>query len=171
MAQYRIPKTQNAMSFLYYKLNPDEETIYKLTSTKHPCNPITRFDLIDQWRRFITSAFADFPASTMPCWRGHYDQFGIVMLYMIERAIEIHMGTLQDQWFKNIEYFSATLFNDLIPTGSEDRIFYRAWLSLIGHPDFVHLSVSGSFSEGLNICNLHWLMSAAMTRITENGGL
>lgn len=168
MSLYRIPKDQDAIPFFYYELNEDDRVAHALTSLNHPDSRLTRLDVIQEWRGIMRSAFNDFPESPMPCWHGHYDQFGRVMLCLVERAAEFRAGKLKDQWFRNIEYCADALFEDIVPMGSEDRVFYRAWLSLIGHPDFVRLSVSRSFGEGLSICNLHWLMCAAATRISED---
>lgn len=171
MSLYRIPKDQDAIQFFYYELSQDDEVAYGVTALNHPDSRLSRLNVIQEWRDIMLSAFNDFPESPTPCWRGHCDQFGIVMLYLVERAVEFRAGTLTDPWFRNIEYCADALFEDIVPMGSEDRIFYRAWLSLIGHPDFVQLPVLRSFGAGLSICNLHWLMCAAATRICERGSV
>lgn len=168
MAHYRIPQKQKAIPFLYTELTEDERIIMALTSLNHIEHNLSQLDFVIGWRNFIESAFANSPESNTPCWHGHYDQFGIIMLYLFERASEYISGNLEDEWFRDIEHFSGLLHDAVVPQGSPERMFYRAWLSLIGHPDFVHLAVSSDRIEAPNICLLHWLMGAALTRISED---
>lgn len=167
MSLYRIPRSQNANELLYRELTGEYRATYALTPLKHPKSNLYQLDVINAWRRIIESAFEDPAESDMPCWHGHYDQFGIIMLYLIERATEYEDKSLDDEWFEDIKHFSAILSDYILPSGTGERIYYRAWLSLIGHPDFVHYPVSRDRIDAPNICSLHWLMGAALTRISE----
>lgn len=168
MEIYRISNKMGAIPFLYYQLTENDEAQYALTELNNPKGTITQLEAINNWRKFIKRNMSgEFRDSDIPCWDGHYDQFGIVMLYLMEKATEYKNNTLNDDRFRDVEYHLATLFDPSPPGDSADRIYYRAWLSFIGHPHFAHLHLMNDRIVSPNICNLHWLMGAAIMQISE----
>lgn len=167
MLQYRVAKERDVMSFIHYELNQKNKSPYIVKQLRYKEINSSKIDLINGWRRTIESAFGSSAESKMPCWHGHYDQFGVVMLYLTEQAIQFDLNILEDEWFRDIEYHADKLLDGAVITGLGDPIFHRAWLSMIGHPDFVHLPISRDHISAPNICNLHWLMGAALTRLNE----
>jgi len=167
MPEYRLTIPQGTVDFFDYILTQEDEVQYSLTALNNSNKTLSQLDVVRSWRTFIVDTFKTAPDSSVSCWSGHYDQFGIVMLYLVEVSNRHVSGTLDDDFFRDIENYADRLLELDLPYSMEDRRYSRAWLSLIGHPDFVHFRVSRDRIERPNICNLQWLMSAAITRIDE----
>lgn len=105
----------------------------------------TEHNIIIEWADFARQALeGEDPESKIKCWEGHYEQFGMVMLNYANmcRYRKDHAG----KWN---EFFDSALPTDSYdhlfegPNGSEDRIYYRVWFALLGHPDFLKQSLIG----------------------------
>ncbi len=93
------------------------------------------YDLAKAWADFAEQALiGEFAESKTKCWRGHYEQFGRVMLELMRMSRD---KILEKN--KAIAEMTPDLNNFTFigqPGDTEDRTFYRIWFSLIGHPDY-----------------------------------
>jgi len=93
------------------------------------------YDLAKAWADFAEQALiGEFAESKLTCWRGHYEQFGRVMLELMRMSRD-----KVNEENKAIVEMTPDLDNFTFigqPGDTEDRTFYRIWFSLIGHPDY-----------------------------------
>lgn len=105
----------------------------------------TEHDVIIEWANFAKQALeGEYPESKIKCWEGHYEQFGMVMLTYanMSRYRKDYAG----KWNEFYESaFPIDCYDHLYkgPSGTEDRIYYRVWFALLGHPDFLTQSLIG----------------------------
>lgn len=124
------------------------------------------FAVIKAWSEFAQEAWSGQNLeATEPCWPHHHDQFGRVMLYLAEMCLSRKdfagkTSRFLDQYLPDSS-FAQRIFSG--PTGTDDRIFYRAWYRLIGHPDFLtdHVCLPDSteynyFTFLLSLSNEHF---------------
>lgn len=138
-------KLENPVNrFLEYEYNDSKEISYMvMKGTGHLENGAlsSANDIIMHWREFAENALTGEHAECdLTCWSGHYDQFGRLMYHLID------VGLRKDEYVKAERLRPLT--SQLLPTddffknlaagvtGTEDRIFYRCWFELIGHPNF-----------------------------------
>ena len=122
----------------------------------------TEHQVITDWATVCREALSgDYKESETSCWEGHYEQFGLVMLNLAKMCR--YRKTHDDRWNP---FFDSTLpSNYLHPiiyngySGTEDRIFYRAWFSLLGHPDFLTSSLIGMEALNYKTTELQLLIS------------
>ncbi|NBS34272.1 MAG: hypothetical protein EBS82_00280 [Methylocystaceae bacterium] len=129
----------------------------------------TEHDFINLWTRF-----ADFPFEAEPseqainCWIGHKEQFGRLMLQLFRL---LHTKKTWDGAELALRYaltpFREILVEDLIhPEISADHDWYRAWFSIIGHPDFQRLETRNIASK-VNYMKKKLLLAVAIQDLTR----
>ncbi len=105
----------------------------------------TEHNVITAWAEFAKQALeGEYSESELKCWDGHYEQFGMVILTYANmcRYRKDYAGKWND-------FFESALPKDCYghlfegPSGTEDRIYYRVWFALLGHPDFLTQSLIG----------------------------
>lgn len=148
---YKVVNPSNR--FLSYTYEPEEaaymseQPLPKLSSIHS--NP---HDLIIAWSDLARGAFHSAPVeSSIECWSGHYQQFGRLMFHLLDVIVR-RKEYISSQRFDEaqLDFFQAgydLYFIASGPSGTEDREFYRCWLSLIGHPDFIFNQCRGVESE------------------------
>lgn len=106
----------------------------------------TEQDVISEWAHFAKLAFiGEFRESDSKCWVGHYEQFGMVMLNLAKMAR--YRKGFQGHWN---DWYDGVMDDEMYhyiltgPTGTEDRILYRCWFRLLGHPDFLDETLNKS---------------------------
>jgi len=104
----------------------------------------TEYDVIMAWADLARNALVgEYRENDLKCWEGHYEQFGMVMLNLarMSRSRKGHDG-LWKEWYDI--FIGKSLYNIIYegPGSTEDRIFYRCWYCLIGHPDYLHPTIS-----------------------------
>ena len=151
--------------FLNYRYEGKEVTFHSLKGIEPEDKNnylSTEHDVISDW---ITtsreSLLGEFKESETPCWEGHYEQFGLVMLNLANMCR--YRKTYDNKWNS---YFDSVLpsqhLHEFIYSGyggTEDRVFYRAWFSLLGHPDFLGTSFIGMESINYKTTELQLLLS------------
>lgn len=102
----------------------------------------TEYDVIKSWADFARDAlegdYPDFQSSGLACWAGHYDQFGMVMMNLANMSR--YRTDCHGDWNQFLENsISKYCFQYILQgaDGSEDRMYYRSWFTMIGHPDFL----------------------------------
>jgi hypothetical protein len=144
--KYQLTDSHNlAINYRYL----DDKIIYFSKLIEQPTDGSkylkTEHEMITEWANFAQQALeGEYAESKIKCWEGHYEQFGIVMLTLANmcRYREDYAG----KWN---EFFESALptdcYNHLFegPNGTEDRIHYRVWFALLGHPDFLKQSLIG----------------------------
>jgi hypothetical protein len=122
-------------------------------------------DLVIAWSDFAKSAFTDYAyESDMPCWEGHYEQFGVTMVNMIY----LHESS-GDTFLKRI-YPAEEDIGDLyrVELDTTNRMFYRCWYGLLGHPHFLRERIVGEESVLYNLASLS--LSVSWANFVENVG-
>ena len=100
----------------------------------------TEHDVILGWAKFAAGAFKGNRAeSDLPCWKGHYEQFGMTMLHLFNLS-KRRWNLFHDKVLHQCEDLEHVYAPD---TDSGQRLFYRAWFSMIGHPHFMQQGVVG----------------------------
>jgi hypothetical protein len=105
----------------------------------------TEHDVITAWADFAKHALEGEDAeSEIKCWKGHYDQFGMVMLNYANMCR--YRKDYAGNWNSFFESALPTDCYDHLfegPSGTEDRIYYRVWFALLGHPNFLTQTLLG----------------------------
>ncbi len=129
----------------------------------------TEHDFIDLWARFADFPFeADPSEPAIKCWIGHKEQFGRLMLQLFRL---LHTKKTWDGAEFTLRYaltpFREILVEDLIhPEISADHDWYRAWFSIIGHPDFQRLETRNIASK-VNYMKKKLLLAVAIQDLTR----
>jgi hypothetical protein len=148
--QYRLRDDFGKSPFLNFRYEEKEVTFRSLKGIEAVDDSrylSTEHEVITDWATVCKDALSgEYKESETPCWEGHYEQFGLVMLNLANmcRYRKGHDG----KW---IPFFDSILPSDYLHgiiysgyCGTEDRIFYRAWFTLLGHPDFLSSSLRGT---------------------------
>lgn len=136
--------------FLSYEYNDGKEMSYMLMSS---CAPLSKHalptanDVILAWAEFAKEALeGEYAEAKVPCWSGHYEQFGRLMYHLID-------VTVRKDFYLERKRFNETQLN-FFPelktakflvegaTSSEDRMLYRCWFDIIGHNEFRSIDVN-----------------------------
>ena len=153
MKYYRLKQDEWKTSpIVDYTFDKDKEAIFmKLTDLpmqiQTPTSK-TEFDLAKNWCDFAKQSIGkvEYAESEMPCWDGHYQQFGRVMLELMRLSRDkskLDKSRVFYEMVPNIEDF--TFIGE--PSGTEDRTFYRLWFSYIGHPSFTYPRIQNIEAE------------------------
>jgi hypothetical protein len=139
------PYSKN-MNILRWKNNDDNDNARKTRKTPDEFNGygiITEADLINVWAEYSISEsrHKEFPAVDLGIWKWHHYQFGLVILQLANLLYYCKdFRGVEDRYFRTLntdfEMKGELFFNG--PTGSEDRVYYRIWYALIGHPEYIH---------------------------------
>lgn len=121
-------------SFTDWRFKPSE-----WQTKASPNHDLTEAKIIGMWsdgiEEFLTG---EYRASDLPIARKHYEQFGRIMLEIF-RICHDKKGFENSIPPKLLPLIPDAGFADIIadgPASTEDRIMYRVYLSMIGHPDF-----------------------------------
>jgi hypothetical protein len=147
---YRLRDEFNSSPLLDYRYQGKEITFHALKGIE-PENKFsflsTEHHVITDWMRFSEQALEDPHAeSEIKCWPGHHEQFGLVMLNYGKmcknrKNFEGKWNSFLDSSLPIDNY--QQVFNG--PRGTADRIYYRVWFSLLGHPDFLKQSLINGY--------------------------
>ena len=139
---YKIVEPLNA--FLSYEYNDSKELSYMLLKSLSPISSKAQSnadDLIRAWADIAREGLeGEFKEADLACWEGHYFQFGRLMYHMLDVLVR-RDNYLEARRFSDKQLAFFPFDNMIEPlsmgyTSSEDRIFYRCWFDLIGHPSF-----------------------------------
>lgn len=106
----------------------------------------TEQDIIEAWANLARDALVgEFRESDQRCWVGHYEQFGMVMLNLanMSRYRKNYLGQWE-RWFDGVMDDESYSFKFQEPCCTEDRIFYRCWFRLLGHPAYLQDTLTQS---------------------------
>jgi len=144
--EYQLKDSDNlAINYRY----ADDKLIYFSKIIEQPSNSKkyikTEHNLITEWADFAKQSLeGQYPESNIKCFEGHYEQFGMVMLTYANMCR--YRKDYAGKWNK---FYDSILPDDCYdhlfegPNGTEDRIYYRVWFALLGHPDFLNQSLIG----------------------------
>ena len=102
-------------------------------------------DIITTWRNLAKEALeGQHKESDLSCWDGHYDQFGMTMLFLSRLAYSRKSSygmndQFIDKFIYNHKYFLDGFWE---APSSEERMWYREWFAAIHHPDFPATSIN-----------------------------
>jgi hypothetical protein len=145
---YRL-KSHDTNSFLNYRHNAKQKKQMSLLPSIN-CdgnNSITPNEIIKNWSAIAKGAFVgQFKESSLPCWPGHYEQFGRLMyeLYAISENRNVRLAKYSVEYQYFFPLVKDLKFIPLAPSGTEDDTSYRIWFKMLCHPDF-----SGPIIDGL----------------------
>jgi hypothetical protein len=127
---------------------------------------ITEFDLAFNWSNFAKQSIGkvEYSESDIPCWNGHYEQFGRIMLEIMRLSRDKKMLDKSKAFFEMIPNIEDLTFIGE-PSGTEDRTFYRLWFSFIGHPAFTHPRIQNLEAE--TYAYWGYLMEFATARVNQ----
>ena len=148
MEEYRlkIDKTAKPLLIIDYTFGGDRNLeLMKATLLPTPLQNAkvkTEFDLAQAWSVFANKylQMTKEIAATPICWEGHYDQLGRVMLEMMRLSRDKQDMAGQDGVYEIIPNLEEIAFISK-PSGLEDKMFCRIWLSLIRHPAFIEMEL------------------------------
>jgi hypothetical protein len=170
--QYHLKDEFGSSPFLNFRYEGKEVTFRSLKGIDAENDSrylSTEHDVITDWSTVCREALSDdeYKESETPCWEGHYEQFGLVMLNLANMCR--FRKTYDNRWSP---YFDRVLpssdLHEIIYSGyggTEDRIFYRAWFTLLGHPDFLKSSLLGF--EALNYKNTELQLLISFTDLNH----
>ncbi len=152
---YRFDTSYLRQDVMAFRYDPEMQLTKRLIDVpKKYRDPLirTEHDVICGWAKFAEKAFAESRAeSNLPCWEGHYEQFGMAMLNLLglsqRRSNSFHDKVLPA--YENVEHIYAP------DTDSSQRSFYRTWFAMIGHPHFMQQGVVGKeieFGAYIRLC-------------------
>jgi hypothetical protein len=179
MEEYRLQLDQTAKPLLIidYTFGGDRN-LELMKSTNLPTSlqnakVKTEFDLAHAWSEFARKYLESTKeiAGTPLCWSGHYDQLGRVMLEMMRLSRDKQEMDDKDGVYEMIPNLEEIPFVSK-PSGLEDKMFCRIWLSLIRHPAFIEMELDedeltaynywqGLFTVALGKTNSELLKQAA----------
>lgn len=147
MEEYRlrIDKTAKPLLIIDYTfdsdLNLDLMKSTPLPSKLQNAKVKTEFDLAYAWSNFARNYLKSTEeiASTPLCWEGHYDQLGRIMLELM-RLSRDKQSLAGEEVYELIPELEEIPFVSK-PSGLEDKMFCRIWLSLIRHPAFIEMEL------------------------------
>lgn len=138
MTEYKC-KPEFSAPIISYTFADDKTLVFQkmkdLPAIIQTKESINEFDLAKAWADFAEQALVgEYAESELKCWRGHYEQFGRVMLELMRMSKnkEEEKNKTLIEMIPDLENFNFIAE----PMGTEDRTFYRIWFELIGHPDF-----------------------------------
>jgi len=148
MEEYRlqIDKTEKPLLIIDYTFGGDRNLeLMKSTNLPTPLQNAkvkTEFDLAYAWSEFARKylEMTKEIAATPICWQGHYDQLGRVMLEMMRLSRDKQEMADKDGVSEIIPHLEEIPFISK-PSGLEDKMFCRIWLSLIRHPAFIEMEL------------------------------
>ena len=148
MEEYRlqIDKTEKPLLIIDYTFGGDRNLeLMKSTNLPTPLQNAkvkTEFDLAYAWSEFARKylEMTKEIAATPICWQGHYDQLGRVMLEMMRLSRDKQEMADKDGVSEIIPQLEEIPFISK-PSGLEDKMFCRIWLSLIRHPAFIEMEL------------------------------
>jgi hypothetical protein len=153
---YQLKADIQTTPLLSYRYEGKDITFHSLKGVQPEENNnylATEHEVINDWKKVCEEALsAEYKESEIPCWEGHYEQFGLVMLNLANMSR--YRKDFAGKWNP---YYDSALTDDLHEliytgySGTMDRIFYRAWFALLGHPDFNKFSLTRT--ESLNYKN------------------
>jgi hypothetical protein len=135
MKTYRVPEPHQSEPIYLYRYKDEVRSFHALRALPDDYKSRdfeTEEHLILAWADFSKSAFGgEYSESAIPCWDGHYEQFGRVML---------EVARLSDRR-SSLCGFAPAVIDAIFPPRNcvwqpQEHNLYRAWFSLIGHPDF-----------------------------------
>ncbi len=167
MSEYRL-ENEFAPPIVSYTFANDKTVAFQqmkeLPDSIQSTDIKNEFGLAKAWADFAEEALVgEFAESKLQCWRGHYEQFGRVMLELMRMSRD-----KANEKVKAIAEMTPDLDNFKFigqPGDTEDRTFYRIWFSLIGHPDYQHPPIA---NIEFGIYN-YWgyLMGVAVTKVNK----
>lgn len=107
----------------------------------------TEDDFIQLWMNFSYFPFENNPAfSKIHPWKGHCEQFARVMLQFMRWCDKRQTwdGTQIKSFDMIMPDREVITGNFWHPANSSEHDWYRAWYSMIGHPDFLGVEASGT---------------------------
>ena len=153
---YQLKADIHLSPFLSYRYEGKDVTFHSLKGVQPEDGNRylgTEHEVISDWTNVSKEALSgEYKESEIPCWEGHYEQFGMVMLNLANMSR--YRKEFSGEWNPYYESALTTDLHEVIYTGyagTMDRVFYRAWFSLLGHPDFTKSSLTRI--ESLNYKN------------------
>jgi hypothetical protein len=148
MEEYRlqIDKTEKPLLIIDYTFGGDRNLELmksnNLPTALQNAQVKTEFDLAYAWSEFARKylEMTKEIAATPICWQGHYDQLGRVMLEMMRLSRDKQEMVDKDGVSEIIPHLEEIPFISK-PSGLEDKMFCRIWLSLIRHPAFIEMEL------------------------------
>jgi len=148
MEEYRlkIDKTAKPLLIIDYTFGSDRNLelmkATNLPTTLQNAKVKTEFDLAHAWSIFAKKYLekTNEIAATPICWGGHYDQLGRVMLEMMRLSRDKQQMVDTEGVYEIIPHLEEIRFVSK-PSGLEDKMFCRIWLSLIRHPAFIEMDL------------------------------
>jgi hypothetical protein len=142
---YQVPEAFRSDRLLGWRFSENDRLFHSLRALPDDFQRDgfhTQSDLIAAWIELAQSAFAgEMRESAIPCWDGHYEQFGMLMLQIALSSDKrgqdgIGDAELIDVIMPERDFGEAGFW---MTSGSADRTWYRAWFAMIGHPDFGYI--------------------------------
>ena len=166
---YRLNDLIGTAPILNYTFNTDPQLLFRQL-TDLPVSIAAsasqkEFHLMNEWAAFARLALGEdeYADSKLVCWHGHYEQFGLVMLAMM------HLSKHKEDTQDHAEHVVIPNLEDCTfiaePAGTADRLFYRLWFRLIGHPDFTVSPLQSADFENENYWS--YVMGLALSRIND----
>ena len=148
MEEYRLKlgKTEKPLLIVDYTFDGDRHLeLMKAThlpTSLQNAKVKTEFDLAYAWSEFARKYLESTKeiAGTPICWSGHYDQLGRVMLEMMRLSRDKQEMDDKEGVYEMIPNLDEISFVSK-PSGLEDKMFCRIWLSLIRHPAFIEMEL------------------------------
>jgi hypothetical protein len=149
MEEYRLRIDKTAKPLLIIDYTFDNDVRLDAMKATHLPSKLqndkvkTEFDLAYAWSDFARNYLkkTEEIASTPLCWEGHYDQLGRVMLELMRLSRDKQsMADSEDGAYDLIPELEEIPFVSN-PSGLEDKMFCRIWLSLIRHPAFIEMEL------------------------------
>jgi hypothetical protein len=171
--QYKVPKhiRENEIIFCY-RYSEEHRNFHSnifLPSSFQSPDLKTEDDFMQIWMNFSYFPFDNYPAfSIIRPWRGHCEQFARVMLQFMRWCDKRQTwdGTQIksfDMIMPDREVITGSFWH---PANSSEHDWYRAWYSLIGHPDFIGVEVSGNI-DFIEYMKKKFLLSVAFYDLSE----
>jgi hypothetical protein len=95
--------------------------------------------IVASWSDFAKDALiGEHRESSLVCWDGHYEQFGRLMyeFYTISANRSVRLANYHIVMQNTFPHVKSLGFIPAGPCSSVDATLYRAWFSMLGHPDF-----------------------------------
>ena len=148
MEEYRLKlgKTEKPLLIVDYTFDGDRHLelmkATQLPTSLQNAKVKTEFDLAYAWSEFARKYLESTKeiAGTPICWSGHYDQLGRVMLEMMRLCRDKQEMDDKEGVYEMIPNLDEIPFVSK-PSGLEDKMFCRIWLSLIRHPAFIEMEL------------------------------
>lgn len=171
--QYKVQKHIRESEVVFcYRYDEDNRKFHSelvLPSSFQSPDLKTEDDFIQIWMNFSYYPFDSSPAfSNIRPWKGHCEQFARVMLQFMRWCDR--RQTWDGAQIKSLEMImpdrEVITGNFWHPANSSEHDWYRAWYSLIGHPDFLGVEASGDM-KFIEYMKKKFLLSVAIYDLSE----